>query len=302
MQRLWNVCSNFLVAATEACSDAAMTIAETPRDYAGLRALIVARAAQLPRRLAQIAAFAVENPDEMAFGTVAALAQSANVQPSALVRFSQALGYQGFSDLQEVFRSRLRERVFTYDERLEQLRAHTPNAAKSLAILHGFAQAGEKSITDLRNRIDPASLEEAVALLNRADTIYLTGLRRSFPIAAYISYTLGKLGVRHVLIGGVGGLAQEDVRFATAKDCLLAISFTPYASETIGLASAAKGRKVPILAITDSPFSPLVPFASSRIEVQEASFEGFRSMAATLALAMTLTVSLAERRGKPSPP
>jgi DNA-binding MurR/RpiR family transcriptional regulator len=57
-------------------------------------------------------------------------------------------------------------------------------------------------------------------------------------------------------------------------------------------------RKVPILAITDSPFSPLVPIASQWIEVQEANFEGFRSMAATLVLAMTLTVAVAEKRSK----
>jgi len=32
--------------------------------------------------------------------------------------------------------------------------------------------------------------------------------------------------------------------------------------------------------------------------VAEANFEGFRSMAATLALAMTLTVAVAEMRGR----
>ena len=278
-----------------------MTVTAVPRDFAGLKALIIARAPELPRRLTQIAAYAVENPDDMAFGTVASIAQSANVQPSALVRFSQSLGYDGFTDLQEVFRSRLRERVLNYGERLEQLRAHTPNAAKSVAILDGFAHACEKSIADLRTKIEPSALEAAVAMLNRADTIYLAGLRRSFPIATYMSYAFGKLGVRNVLIDAVGGLAQEDVSFATPSDCLLAISFTPYASETVSLAQAAAARQVPVLAITDSPFSPLVPLAGKWLEVQEANFEGFRSMAATLALAMTLTVAVAEQRGPAKP-
>jgi DNA-binding MurR/RpiR family transcriptional regulator len=273
-----------------------MPAASTPRDFPGLKALIIARAPALPRRLTQIASYAVENPDDMAFGTVASIAQSAEVQPSALIRFSQALGYEGFSDLQEVFRSRLRERVLNYGERLEQLRAHAPHAAKSAAIFDGFAQASEKSIADLRRRLDPAELDKAVALLARSETIYLAGLRRSFPISSYMSYAFGKLGVRHVLIDAVGGLAAEDVSFATPKDCLLAISFTPYASETVSLTQSAAARKVPVLAITDSPFSPLAPLASQWIEVREDNFEGFRSMSATLTLAMTLTVAVAEKR------
>ena len=86
--------------------------------------------------------------------------------------------------------------------------------------------------------------------------------------------------------------------FAGPKDAVLAISFTPYASETVALTREAAGRGVPVVAITDSPFSPLAQLAGLWIEVSEANFEGFRSMAATLTLAMTLTVAIAERRGK----
>ena len=66
-----------------------------PRDFTALKALIAARAATLPKRLTQIAGFALENPDEIAFGTVSSIAEQAEVQPSALVRFSQAMGYLG---------------------------------------------------------------------------------------------------------------------------------------------------------------------------------------------------------------
>jgi hypothetical protein len=93
-----------------------------PRDFAALKALIAERAMAFPKRLTQIASFALENPDEIAFGTVSSIAEQAEVQPSALVRFAQALGYQGFSDMQEIFRSRLRDRILNYDERLQQLR------------------------------------------------------------------------------------------------------------------------------------------------------------------------------------
>jgi DNA-binding MurR/RpiR family transcriptional regulator len=271
---------------------------EAPRDFNGLKARMSARAANLPRRLMQVASYALEHPDEMAFGTVASIAASSQVQPSTLVRFAQSMGYQGFSDLQDVFRSRLRERVLNYDERIEHLRQHNLNASKATVIFGGFSEAAEKSLKDLREKLDPKQLEEAVDTLARSDTIYLVGLRRSFPITSYMSYAFGKLGIRNHLIGAMGGLAQEDVSFASKRDCVLAISFTPYASETVALTQAAAARHVPIIAITDSPFSPLAPLAKTWFEVTEANFEGFRSMAATLSLAMTLTVAVAERRSK----
>ena len=271
-----------------------------PRDFAALKALIAERAQALPKRLTQIASFALENPDEIAFGTVSSIAEQAEVQPSALVRFAQALGYQGFSDMQEIFRSRLRDRILNYDERLQQLRQHAPDASKPNVIFHGFCAASARSIAALQEKLDPASLDTAVERLAAAETIYLLGLRRSFPIASYMAYALGKLGVRAMLVDAVGGLAAEQMTFASPGDAVLAISFTPYASETVTLARAAAETGVPVIAITDSPFSPLAQVAGLWIEISEANFEGFRSMAATLTLAMTLTVAIAERRAQGS--
>src|SRR6185437_437816 len=167
-----------------------------PRDFADLKTLVMARSGSLPRRLAQIASFALDNPDEIAFGTAASIATRAGVQPSTLVRLSQALGYQGFSDLQQVFRSRLKDRVLNYDERLKHLRAHAAAGSRAGGILEGFLSSAERSLAEARHTIEPEKLDDAVALLAGAETIYLVGLRRSFPIAAYMGYALGKLGVR----------------------------------------------------------------------------------------------------------
>lgn len=269
-----------------------------PRDFAALKALIAARAPALPKRLTQIAAFALESPDEIAFGTVSSIAEQAQVQPSALVRFAQALGYQGFSDMQEIFRSRLRDRILSYDERLQQLREHARETSKPNVILQGFCEASAKSIAALQDKLDPALLDRTVEQLARAHTLYLIGLRRSFPIASYMAYALGQLGVRAILVDAVGGLAAEQITFAGPGDAVLAISFAPYASETVSLTQAAAARGVPVVAITDSPFSPLAQLSGLWIELSEANFEGFRSMAATLTLAMTLTVAIAERRAQ----
>ena len=94
-----------------------------PRDFDTLRATILERRGVLPKRIAQIAAYALDNPDDIAFGTAASIATSAGVQPSTLIRFAQQLGFDGFTSMQAVFRERLRERVASYDERLSALRA-----------------------------------------------------------------------------------------------------------------------------------------------------------------------------------
>src|SRR6185437_14517211 len=126
---------------------------EAPRDFAALKLLIQTRSQTLPRRLAQVASFALDNPDEIAFGTAASIALKAEVQPSTLVRLSQALGYQGFSDLQQVFRSRLRERVLNYDERLQQLKTHAKGGSRSGLILDGFLDSAERSLAEARHSL-----------------------------------------------------------------------------------------------------------------------------------------------------
>ena len=61
-----------------------------PRDFRELRTLILERRDRLPKRLVQVADFAIHHPQEIAFGRVAELARKAQVQPSTMIRFAQA--------------------------------------------------------------------------------------------------------------------------------------------------------------------------------------------------------------------
>ncbi|MDR3376948.1 MAG: MurR/RpiR family transcriptional regulator [Ancalomicrobiaceae bacterium] len=272
------------------------TGARPPRDFRSLRELMISQAVKLPKRLQQVADFAMHFPDEIAFGTVASIAERANVQPSTLVRFSQAIGYTGFSELQDIFRDRLRDRHTSYNERLAGLRetAHADNPAAKL--LEGFAEAAVRSLNSLRERLEFDQVAAAAHRLAAAETIYLIAQRRSFPITAYMNYALGQLGVKTVLIGSPVGTDSETLEFATPRDAAVAISFTPYAATTLTYVRQVAARGVPVVAITDSPFSPLVPASTLWLEVVEADFQGFRSLSATMALVMTLMVIVAEIR------
>lgn len=269
---------------------------QVPRDFETLRAAILERRASLPKRIAQVAAYALDNPDDIAFGTAASIAASAGVQPSTLIRFAQHLGFDGFTSLQSVFRERLRERTSSYDERLTALRAKAEAGAGHRSIFDGFVAAASTSLEDISRSLDDAQLEKAVDLLSRADTIYILAKRRSYPVASYIAYALGKLKIKCQLIESAAGLNAEMIGFAAPADAVIAISFSPYAPATIEEARAIHAQNVPIVAITDSSFSPLAQFASIWFEVAEADFAGFRSLSATMALAMALTVSVGERR------
>ena len=267
-----------------------------PRDFRALRDLMVSETVKLPKRLQQVANFAMSNPDEIAFGTAASIAERAQVQPSTLVRFSQAIGYRGFSELQDVFRERLRDRPSNYSDRLDSLRENAGAKSPVAALLEGFCRAAGRSIDMLRDRIELSQIDAAAERLAAAETIYLLAQRRSFPISAYMSYAFGQLGVKNMLVGSPAGTDAETLAFATERDAAIAISFTPYAPTTLTHVRQIGARGTPVIAITDSPFSPLVSSSSLWFEVVEADYEGFRSLSATMALAMTLTVAVAELR------
>ncbi len=264
--------------------------------FDALRERLASGEVKLSKRLRQVASFALAHPDEVALGTVASIAEKAEVQPSTLVRFAQALGYPGFSDLQAVFRERLRNHVSNYDARLLSLRGRGGDPSRSAVLFDGFCEAATRSTTGMHERIDLALVDEAARLLADAETVYLIAQRRSFPITAYMSYVFGKLGIRNVLIGSAVGTDTETLSFATPRDAAIAISFTPYASSTISFARQASERGVPLVVVTDSPFSPLVGDGRLWFEVVEADFQGFRSLSATMALALTLAVATANLR------
>jgi DNA-binding MurR/RpiR family transcriptional regulator len=251
---------------------------------------------QLPKRLRQAAAYALGHPDEFALGTASTLARNAEIQASTLVRFAQTLGFAGFTELQEVFRSRLRDRWPDYSERLRALRQNARDRGDPTHLLFGFADSATASLARLRDNVQRRELDQAVALLAQARTIHCLGQRRSFCVAHYLTYALAQLGIKASLIDNVGGLGPEELAQANGDDALIAVSFAPYTPSTVDLATRARRAGVPIVVITDSALSPLASLAEVRFEIVESDFGSFRSLSATFCLAMTLAVAVGEKR------
>jgi DNA-binding MurR/RpiR family transcriptional regulator len=271
---------------------------EAPRDFEALKQRLVEIEPDLPKRLKQTAAFALQHPDEIALGTASGVARRAHVQASTLVRFAQALGFAGFTELQGVFRVHLRNRWPEYPERLKALHARAADPYDPMSLLLGFSESAQQSVSALRAEIDGEALAAAVEILAGARIVFLLAQRRSFCVAHYLAYAFAQLGVAALLVDDVGGLGREQLGVASPEDAALAVSFAPYSPVTLALTEAARARNAKIVAITDSALSPLAALADRRLEVVERDFGAFRSLGATFCLAMTLAVAVAERRAR----
>jgi DNA-binding MurR/RpiR family transcriptional regulator len=263
--------------------------------YEALRAEIARRHPEFSNRLKVIAEFVLEHPTEMALGTVAEVANRAKVQPSAVVRFAHALGYGGFSEIQQVFRSRLVASVApTYKERIAGLRrdGRFPDTNTPHSVLARFASEGIVSLESLQQAIRKRDLARAIALIGAAETIFVLGLGGSFPVALHITYVLRKLGRRVALLDGSGSALEEQAVAATSRDVLIAISFKSYNRDTVRLFPELVARGLPAVSITDSLLSPIVEGAKVVFEIPDMPEAALRTMVAPMCLAQSIAVGL----------
>jgi DNA-binding MurR/RpiR family transcriptional regulator len=263
--------------------------------YEALREAIARRYPGLSNRLQLIGRFALEHPTDMALGTVAEVAARAKVQPSAIVRFAHAMGYGGFTDLQQVFRSRLvAVSTPSYRERIDGLRrdGRLRDRCGPHELLARFAFEGTASLESLRENVNKTELARAITLMSHAQTNYVLGLGGSFPVAAHLTYVLRRLGRRAVLLDGLGNVFTDHALTATRKDALIAISFKPYNPETIRLMPEFAARGVPTISVTDSLLSPIVTGASVVFEIPDMPEAVLRTLVAPMCLVQTLAVGL----------
>jgi DNA-binding MurR/RpiR family transcriptional regulator len=248
------------------------------------------------RRIKQVASFVLDKPEDVAFETLAVVADRAGVQPSTIVRFAKSLGYPGASQMQKVIRDELLASHISlaYGERARHFSetAGTGNGTPG-TILDEFAESDIFSLNQLRQSVSAAQIAEFTAALMQAETVYIAGFRRAFPPASYLAYALQRAGKRTCFIDGTGGLWANQIRGITRDDLLIAISFRPYAEETVRCHALALEQAAPVLTITDSNVSPLVKGAQQSLLVREAEVRSFRSLTATLCLAQSLVIAYA---------
>ena len=260
--------------------------------YEALREQIARTYPGMSRQLQRIARFALDQPNELALGTVAALALATEAQPSAMIRFANALGFGGFSEMQQVFRGHLLARSDSYRDRIEQMRRKQTNGARAPAgVLHQLVSESVDELTHLEENIRQADLKAAVRLIATAPRIHVLAQRRAFPVAGYLAYALNQLELRTHLLDGTGGMLRESLRTIERGDVLIAASFRHYSPEVVNAADTAAKIGASVIAITDGPLSPLKISSRVCLELADDSSKPFRSLVAPLCLAQALVVS-----------
>ncbi|MGH8222261.1 MAG: MurR/RpiR family transcriptional regulator [Woeseiaceae bacterium] len=273
--------------------------ADSLREIEELRAEIIARHEDLSPRLRQVAAYVLDHPNDMGLETLAVIAERCGVQASTIVRFAKAFGYDGASQMQRLFRDELinsapspsyADRVRQFNQRSGGGRALTPHE-----LMQEFATSNIIALQHMQETVDARGLEQALELMERAAAIYLVGLRRSFPVAAYMAYALRHVDKPVHLIDGLAGMLVEQSSMISKADLLFAISFRPYAKETADIVVAAKEAGARVIAISDSRLSPVSREADVSFDIKDAEVRQFRSLTASLCLAQTLIIGFAQR-------
>lgn len=267
-----------------------------PATADALRSAIVTRYESLSKRLQQIGRYILDEPTDIALETLAVIAARCGVQPSAIVRFAKSFGFDGASQMQKLFRDGLinANASLGYSERVRQLAEATSAAgAEPGKLLAEFVEGNTLALNGLLQTVSGDDMARAVAALVGADTVHVAGFRRSFPVASYLAYSLLQAGKRTVFVDGVGGLALRQVSAMDRTDLLIAVSFQPYAEETIALVEAAAARGGRVLAISDSLVSPIAKPADLVLQVRESEVRKFRSLSASMCLAQALVINYA---------
>ncbi len=274
-----------------------MPNAPLPSNLEELENSIAERYNDLSKRLQQVARYLMENPRGVALDTVASIAEKAEVTPSTLIRFANALGFQGFSEMQRLFRSKLIEAAPSYSDRirLAQQEQGNPDSPSPIQLLQEFATSNTIALDHLKHAIENENLEKAISILEQARSTHIVGVRRAFVVASYFAYSLRHVDQRAYLVDGIGGMFKEQAEAIDHGDAVIAISFSPYGQETLDVAEIALNKGVPLIVITDSPLSPLARQATVCLVVQEAQVRNFRSLTSSLCLAQTLSIGLAYR-------
>jgi DNA-binding MurR/RpiR family transcriptional regulator len=287
----------WVIAMSPKSKSLAMPPSKPPSDYEELIRAIHERHDAMSKSYQRIAVYLTQNPNDVAVHSVHAIAERCGVHASNVVRFAQALGYDGFKTLQSLFQKRLSTAAPGFEARVKALESEL-GARKDRSeggFLRDLIVRDIASLQDLLADVSEADLKKAVTLLEKAEVIYLLGQLRSSPVADLLRYVLTMLGKRCVLLDPSGGLATHMARDIRKTDLLFAISFRFYATEVVNIVNETASRKAPIVAISDSTLSPIAKAATVLFAVPEHEYTFSRSLAAPMCLAQALTVALAAR-------
>ena len=222
------------------------------------------------------AEYIIRNPEEVAFSSLKPLAGKVRVSDATIIRLSNALGFSGFSELQEKLQSWMKAK-FTPSEKLRSTRLD-----RRRDIYAEIFETSVKNILKAQEEIPAKKFEEAIQALDGAKRIFVLGLRRSHSFAFHLYNNLSRILNHVTFVETAFGFAYDQIRDIGNRDVLVSVSFARYTREAVEITRFAKKKRAFIIAITDTPLSPIGQLADTALCVDYGSPFFFGSHASTV--------------------
>jgi len=256
-------------------------------EHQSLSSYIRARFDECSRSQKDVAQYIVDHLDEAAFQTAEELARRANTSSSTVVRFSQALGFDGFPELQAAAREEYRR---------AHAEAGTPGAAAGSKPLFSLDQnefeaalmADHLNVEDTARKLSRSSVEALIEAIVSAEKVLVVGTDQMAFFASYLRHLLMLLDLR---VDVVASPSQEALsRLGRIDEGTLVVGLSagrphPLAVRAMKL---ARHRKARTAAITDATLSEVAKLAQIKLYYSSNGPAYVRSHTALLSLIQAL--------------
>jgi DNA-binding MurR/RpiR family transcriptional regulator len=265
------------------------------RSPLGQRLLQLQREASASNRA--IADYLLRNPLRIPALGIEELAARASVSTATLSRFARMLGFANYASLRHSVAETL-QRMLQPVEKLRQTIEGRPTRERS-PLVEGL----ETTLANARvaaEGLSAENLKPVIECIARASHVYTLGFGLSAHVAAILALDLQPFCNQLTNVVEFGGteVAAGRLMNISAQDALIVISVPRYANDAINLTQYARRRGAAVIALTDSPASPLMSLADHVLLAPAAHPVMSSSLSAALVVveALVTTFMVSSRR------
>jgi DNA-binding MurR/RpiR family transcriptional regulator len=253
-----------------------------------LSAFITERFDEFSRSQKDVARYIVDHLDEAAFQTAEELARRANTSSSTVVRFSQALGFEGYPELQQAAIEEYRASPAGGGDSASLFDFDHSEFEASLAADHG-------DLEDTVRKLTSEQVEACVSALAGATRVMIVGMDQLAFFASYLRHLLALLDIRAEVVASP---RQDSItRLSRLEEGALVIGFSAGRAHPILVRAMklAKHRQATTLAITDASLSEVGEHADLALYFSSNSPSFIQSNTSLLALVQALAYGVYSR-------
>jgi len=239
----------------------------------------------------QVARFVLENDYFTSFASANQLGERIGTSGATVVRFAQALGYTGYSALQEAIRSDYPNYMTTAARMKRHM--NEPNSPESSHKQVLYMDI--KNIERTGSNLSEEHLNSAIDAIQKAKRIFVIGAGLSGAPVIFLVHSLKVMGFDALAVQAEGLQAAVEIVQMRPDDLMIAIDLWRYVHMTVNAASHAKETGIPIITITDSIVSPLAKMSDIAFEIASEGVAHSLSITALFSLLNVFVVMLADR-------